>query len=296
MSDLEQRLRQQLPALAAKMIEIDAAGSGHPAPGIWPRRAYKRHRRVLLAVAAVLAATAVVGTMLLNQSDNEVTTAPASSTIPRDTYPTTPAQPETEPTATQPDPEPTPTAEPPTLTQPEPATAQPEVSLESPCTSPTVVDQALESLVADCESLWAFYRLQDSKSQFGSGPATAWSRTNPMENWRGVTVSDGRVTDLTLYQIDLTGRITGDPMNNLTGLERLHLVGRPEGTQLSGAIPVWLGDATNLRELLLSHHNLSGPIPPELANLSNLVRLDLSNNQLSGPYRRNSQTSQTSCA
>ena len=154
---------------------------------------------------------------------------------------------------------------------------------ESPCTSPTVVDQALEALVADCESLWAFYRLQDSEWPFAPGPSSAWNSRNPIQDWRGVIVSDGRVTQLTLHRLDLSGTITGDPLHNLTRLKKLHLIGPSEGSQLGGAIPVWLGDATSLRELLLINHNLTGPIPPELANLANLVRLDLSNNQLTGP-------------
>ena len=146
-----------------------------------------------------------------------------------------------------------------------------------------MVDQALEALVADCESLWAFYRLQDSEWPFAPGPSSAWNSRNPIQDWRGVIVSDGRVTQLTLHRLDLSGTITGDPLHNLTRLKKLHLIGPSEGSQLGGAIPVWLGDATSLRELLLINHNLTGPIPPELANLANLVRLDLSNNQLTGP-------------
>jgi Leucine-rich repeat (LRR) protein len=51
---------------------------------------------------------------------------------------------------------------------------------------------------------------------------------------------------------------------------------------LSGALPVTLGDMTELRNLVLSTNFLSGPVPAELANLPNLELLDLQNNFFTG--------------
>jgi hypothetical protein len=48
--------------------------------------------------------------------------------------------------------------------------------------------------------------------------------------------------------------------------------------QLSGPIPVELGNLSNLERLILLHNNLSRPISAELANLSSLVYLDLYGN------------------
>ena len=117
----------------------------------------------------------------------------------------------------------------------------------------------------------------------GFDSAFGWDPANPIENWGGVTVSEGRVTSLALIRIDLPGPFPGELMRSLTGLKKLHLIGAPGDPGLSGEIPAWLGDAIGLQDLMLTGHQLSGPIPPELGNLPNLVRLDLRGNQLSGP-------------
>ncbi|KAK6776216.1 hypothetical protein RDI58_027217 [Solanum bulbocastanum] len=51
---------------------------------------------------------------------------------------------------------------------------------------------------------------------------------------------------------------------------------------LSGPIPITLGDLTKLESLHLYSNQLSGPIPSELGNLKNLYDLELCDNQLSG--------------
>ena len=77
--------------------------------------------------------------------------------------------------------------------------------------------------------------------------------TGPVSMWFGVTVTGDRVTSLDL-----------------------------DGNQLTGSIPVELGDLTNLTFLSLQENQLTGSIPVELGNLANLTRLILFSNQLSG--------------
>ncbi len=52
---------------------------------------------------------------------------------------------------------------------------------------------------------------------------------------------------------------------------------------LSGGIPVELGNLKNLQDLGLAGNQLSGSIPSEFGNLSSLKALDLSGNPLDGP-------------
>ena len=105
-----------------------------------------------------------------------------------------------------------------------------------------------------------------------------WLSNAPMGEWHGViTDSDGRVTHLDLRTNQLTGEIPVE-LGNLTNLEGLDLY----GNQLTGAIPAELGNLTNLTHLYLSGNQLTGEIPAELGNLANLQTLHLYSNQLTG--------------
>ena len=52
--------------------------------------------------------------------------------------------------------------------------------------------------------------------------------------------------------------------------------------QLTGEIPLEIGNLTNLIHLSLHDNQLTGSIPPEIGNLTNLEVLSLYGNQLSG--------------
>ncbi|XP_022147587.1 LRR receptor-like serine/threonine-protein kinase GSO1 isoform X1 [Momordica charantia] len=52
--------------------------------------------------------------------------------------------------------------------------------------------------------------------------------------------------------------------------------------QLTGNIPLEIGDLPQIHALNFSHNKLAGPIPKEISNLKELESLDLSNNFLSG--------------
>ena len=54
------------------------------------------------------------------------------------------------------------------------------------------------------------------------------------------------------------------------------------GNELSGPVPTWLSDMTNLEGLSLDNNQLTGPIPSQLGDLTLLERLTLNNNRLTG--------------
>ena len=107
---------------------------------------------------------------------------------------------------------------------------------------------------------------------------TNWLTDNDLSTWYGVEASNNRVTYLNLEENNLTGRIPVE-LGNLSDLTTLMLA----WNQLSGSAPSELGNLTNLTTLTLSYNQLTGSIPPELGNLSNLTLLHFSDNKLSGP-------------
>ncbi len=54
-------------------------------------------------------------------------------------------------------------------------------------------------------------------------------------------------------------------------------------TPITGTIPVWIGDLTNLEWLYLDRNKLMGPIPDVIENLTNLNLLGLGGNKIIGP-------------
>ena len=92
--------------------------------------------------------------------------------------------------------------------------------------------------------------------------------TGLLDEWLGVTTdSDGRVTELRLPNIQLTGSIP-DELGGLTNLESLWLW----DNGLTGPNPAALGGLTNLTLICGSGRNqLTGPIPAALGDLTNLL-------------------------
>ena len=107
----------------------------------------------------------------------------------------------------------------------------------------------------------------------------------PISSWSGVTMDNGRVTDLLFYS-DEPGNEQFGLKNSLPKeieyLTELQTFGTSYN-QLTGELPIEFGKLVKLKTLQLSYSNLSGNIPHELGNLTQLEFLDLNNNNLSGP-------------
>ena len=107
---------------------------------------------------------------------------------------------------------------------------------------------------------------------------TNWLSERPLQYWKGVTInSEGRVIQLDLFSNQLSGDIPVE-LGNLADLEWLYL----HQNQLSGDIPAELGNLISLERLSLGGNQLSGDIPVTLGGLTYLEVLDLSDNQLTG--------------
>ena len=107
---------------------------------------------------------------------------------------------------------------------------------------------------------------------------TNWKdESKPISTWHGVTVSQNRVISLGLSSNNLTGMIPLE-LGNLSNLTGLSL----SDNALSGSIPKALGNLSSLNQLILAGNDLSGSIPKELGSLSRLEILDLADNDLTG--------------
>lgn len=104
----------------------------------------------------------------------------------------------------------------------------------------------------------------------------SWNATTNT-GWYGVTVTNGHVTSLVLFNNNLEGEIPNE-IGDFIGLTNLQL----GVNKLSGNIPNTIGSLINLKTLQISDTFISGTIPTSIGNLSNLINLYLSSNQLTG--------------
>ena len=105
-------------------------------------------------------------------------------------------------------------------------------------------------------------------------------RWSTFESGGNLNLENGTVKlkGLNLESSGLTGAIPDWIASHHNELTWLNL----SGNQLTGPIPLELGELTALTDLYLNDNQLTGSIPPELGRLTKLSRLVLRGNQLSG--------------
>ena len=142
-------------------------------------------------------------------------------------------------------------------------------SVFAPCTS-----QSTENLKTDCRALEALYNSAGGADWKSSAN---WKIDDSLDQWHGITVSGGRVSEIKLYKNQLTGTLPSD-IANLSGLIDLDL----GINSLSGDIPD-LGSLDSLKFLYLDGNNLGGTMQPVgVGSMDSLQRLHLHNNSISG--------------
>ncbi len=102
-----------------------------------------------------------------------------------------------------------------------------------------------------------------------------WLSDQPIDNWYGVTVTDGRVTALNLAENGLAGAIPPD----IGSLSALKILFMNNNDGILGNIPPQLYNLTDLIELHLNADHLSGELSEDIGKLKSLRVLDLGQNE-----------------
>jgi len=148
-----------------------------------------------------------------------------------------------------------------------------------------VAETEIDSLQSDWNTLKKIYQMTGGASWINSTNWDVASGQTPnaeeLGQWYGVTVFDGRVTQIALENNNLRGTIPW-AIGNLSRLEKLDL----SNNQIQGSVLPEIGKLSELRELNLASNKFSGVIPSEIGNLHQLSYLNLRSNQLEGRLPR----------
>lgn len=109
--------------------------------------------------------------------------------------------------------------------------------------------------------------MQDNDNITGMFPPTLKNLCNLQEVFTGTNLSG-----------DITEQMERLPKCAWDKLQALNL----DATNMTGNLPVWLGNLTNLKDLSVSGNQLSGPVPLGLGALTKLTILYLGHNNLTG--------------
>ena len=128
---------------------------------------------------------------------------------------------------------------------------------DSVCVTGGAVPTGSAGLISDCETL-----LGVKSALRGSAKLNWWSGRS-IEEWDGITVENGRVTEVSLPNRSLNGVIPAG-FGSLSALKTLDL----SGNGLTGTIPASLNSLTALTKWRLAGNSLSGCVPYDFAQVS----------------------------
>ena len=101
-----------------------------------------------------------------------------------------------------------------------------------------------------------------------------WLTTSPVSTWYGITVANGRVTQISLNRNKLVG-ILPSSLGNISTLFIMSL----EDNHLSGTLPASVGSLPSLLFFSVMYNDLSGDIPSSFTNFKMSSTLNLSYNR-----------------
>ncbi|KAI9397103.1 hypothetical protein POPTR_004G231700v4 [Populus trichocarpa] len=123
-----------------------------------------------------------------------------------------------------------------------------------------------------------FNALKALKDVWDNVPPT-WVGADPCgSRWDGIVCTNSRVTSITLASMGLKGTLSGD----ISLLSELQILDLSYNTELTGSLPLAIGDLKKLTNLILVRCRFSGPIPDAIGSLSQLTDLSLNSNRFSG--------------
>ncbi|XP_010521415.1 PREDICTED: probable leucine-rich repeat receptor-like protein kinase At5g49770 [Tarenaya hassleriana] len=106
-----------------------------------------------------------------------------------------------------------------------------------------------------------------------------WKGSDPCgSGWVGISCTNGRVTSISLANMNLKGTLSGD----ISALSELQILDLSYNLGLTGTLPSAIGQLKKLKNLILVGCGFAGPIPESIGSLSQLVYLSLNSNQFSG--------------
>ncbi len=112
-----------------------------------------------------------------------------------------------------------------------------------------------------------------------------WNVNNPVCTWGGITIdADGYVTKFDQKNLGINGILP--PTFGQNGLTRMTEF-KISQNEITGIIPVTMGDLSSLSTLWLDDNQLTGTIPDELGSATNLQVLWVDNNKLTGAIPEN---------
>ena len=138
----------------------------------------------------------------------------------------------------------------------------------------------------NCNSITAQVLEQDSLALvafYNSTGGPNWTNnsnwlTGPVSTWYGVTVQEGRVTELKVYSNNLNGTLP----NELGQLNKLIKITLSNNQNLTGSIPENVFYINSLVWLAIGNCSLTGIIPNSIGNCSFMKSLSLRGKQ---PHR-----------
>ena len=132
----------------------------------------------------------------------------------------------------------------------------------------------------------ALIELHDKTNGASWANASGWGSDIPTGSWHGVTVENGRITELSLPNNVLSGLIPGE-VANFTELSVLNLA----DNSLAGVLPKEISSLSNLTELYVNDNTgLDGLLGDDLMNLEKLEVLHFGGTSLCAPPTRRFQT------